>query len=118
MTHADLQAAIEGAWSESESITPATAGRVREAVEAAVAGLDAGRLRVAEPDGGSWVVNEWLKKAVLLSFRLGDSQTIPGGPGGSSWWDKVPSKLAGWGEEQFGAAGFRSVLRTAPANWG
>jgi 2,3,4,5-tetrahydropyridine-2-carboxylate N-succinyltransferase len=113
MTADSLQGTIEAAWEAREEITPETAGEVREAVEAALGGLDAGEFRVAEPraasDGG-WHVNQWLKKAVLLSFRLNDMTTIPGGPGeATTWWDKVPSKFAGWGENQFRSAGFRAV---------
>ncbi len=85
-------------------------GAVREAVEAALDLLDSGKARVAEKSGnGDWVVNQWLKKAVLLSFRLNDMAPITGGPGGAPWWDKVPSKFAGWGEAEFRAAGFRAV---------
>jgi 2,3,4,5-tetrahydropyridine-2-carboxylate N-succinyltransferase len=82
---------------------------VREAVDAALELLDAGKLRVAEKRGGAWAVHQWLKKAVLLSFRLNDMAAIAGGPGGASWWDKVPSKFDGWGENRFRAAGFRAV---------
>jgi len=87
-----------------------TQGAVREAVETALAGLDDGRYRVATRDaGGTWQVNQWLKKAVLLSFRLNDMEVIEGGAGGATWWDKVPSKFAGWGENRFRDAGFRAV---------
>jgi 2,3,4,5-tetrahydropyridine-2,6-dicarboxylate N-succinyltransferase len=83
---------------------------VREAVEQALELLDSGGARVAAPaEGGGWTVNQWLKKAVLLSFRLTDMEPIPGGPGGTTWWDKVPSKFAGWGENRFRDAGFRAV---------
>jgi 2,3,4,5-tetrahydropyridine-2-carboxylate N-succinyltransferase len=82
---------------------------VREAVDAALAALDAGKARVAEKGAGGWTVNQWLKKAVLLSFRLNDSAPMPGGPGGSTWYDKVPSKFEGWGDNAFRAAGFRAV---------
>ncbi|ATE63360.1 2,3,4,5-tetrahydropyridine-2,6-dicarboxylate N-succinyltransferase [Rhizorhabdus dicambivorans] len=110
----DLQTIIEKAWEERDGITFSTKGEVRDAVEAALLALDSGERRVAEKgpaqDGKStWTVNQWLKKAVLLSFRLNDMELIPGGPGGASWWDKVPSKFAGWGEAQFRAAGFRAV---------
>jgi len=109
----DLQATIEQAWDERDGIGFATKGAVRDAVETALAMLDSGERRVAEKaapqDGKSvWTVNQWLKKAVLLSFRLNDMALIPG-PGGASWWDKVPSKFAGWGESEFRAAGFRAV---------
>jgi 2,3,4,5-tetrahydropyridine-2-carboxylate N-succinyltransferase len=110
MTANSLQSAIEAAWVAREDITPETVGEVRDAVEAALAGLDAGEFRVAEPTPEGWHVNQWLKKAVLLSFRLNDMTTIPGGPGAATtWWDKVPSKFAGWGESQFRSAGFRAV---------
>ncbi len=106
----DLIAPIEAGWADRASITPDTDGAVRAAVEAALAGLDNGTLRVAEPDGaGGWRVNQWLKQAVLLSFRLSGNALIPGGPGGAKWWDKVPSKFDGWGEARFAAAGFRAV---------
>jgi len=107
-----LQATIEAAWDARDTIGFSTTGAVREAVEQALALLDSGATRVAEPgaDGGpnGWVVNQWLKKAVLLSFRLNDNAIMPG-PGGSNWWDKVPSKFAGWDEAQFRAGGFRAV---------
>ncbi|MEJ1967501.1 MAG: 2,3,4,5-tetrahydropyridine-2,6-dicarboxylate N-succinyltransferase [Rhizomicrobium sp.] len=82
---------------------------MREAVETALDELDAGRLRVAEKLGGEWVVHQWLKKAVLLSFRLNAMKLIAGAPGDASWWDKVDSKFAGWTETRFRAAGFRAV---------
>ena len=108
MTEA-LERRIDEAWERRESIGAADA-EVREAVEAAIGLLDSGEARVAEKGAdGAWRVNQWLKKAVLLSFRLSPMEAIPGGPGGASWWDKVPSKFAGWGGEQFGAAGFRAV---------
>jgi 2,3,4,5-tetrahydropyridine-2-carboxylate N-succinyltransferase len=105
-----IEETINAAWDARDTISAATAGAVRSAVAAALAGLDAGELRVAQPDGaGGWVTNQWLKKAVLLSFRLNPNVAISGGPGGSLWWDKVPSKFAGWDDARFGAAGFRSV---------
>jgi 2,3,4,5-tetrahydropyridine-2,6-dicarboxylate N-succinyltransferase len=100
---------IDAAWEERDRIDTATGSEVRTAVEAALAGLDAGELRVAEKGADGWRVNQWLKKAVLLSFRLNPMEVIPGGPGGGAWWDKVPSKFAGWGAQQFAAAGFRAV---------
>jgi 2,3,4,5-tetrahydropyridine-2-carboxylate N-succinyltransferase len=106
---ADLQQTIEAAWEARDTINTSTTGTVREAVDAALDLLDAGTARVAEKKGGEWTVNQWLKKAVLLSFRLNDMTEIPGGPGGAPWWDKVPSKLAGWGDNRFRAAGFRAV---------
>ena len=107
--HAELAAIIEDAWERRADITSATKGNVREAVETAIRLLDDGKARVAEPEGGRWVVKQWLKKAVLLSFRLNDMAIIPGGPGGAVWWDKVPSKFAEWGDNSFAAAGFRAV---------
>jgi 2,3,4,5-tetrahydropyridine-2-carboxylate N-succinyltransferase len=105
-----IEAIINDAWEARDSVSTATAGAVRSAVDAAIAGLDAGELRVAEPDGaGGWRTNQWLKKAVLLSFRLNPNARISGGPGGSDWWDKVPSKFGGWDDARFAAAGFRSV---------
>jgi 2,3,4,5-tetrahydropyridine-2,6-dicarboxylate N-succinyltransferase len=104
-----LQATIETAWDTRDTISPTTMGEVRDAVETALGLLDSGEARVAEPTATGWQVNQWLKKAVLLSFRLNDMAMIPGGPGGSHWWDKVPSKFDGWGENHFRAAGFRAV---------
>ncbi|MGB0570715.1 MAG: 2,3,4,5-tetrahydropyridine-2,6-dicarboxylate N-succinyltransferase [Alphaproteobacteria bacterium] len=110
MSTSDLQAAIETAWDNRESLTPAAKGADRDAVETALAELDSGAARVAEKIDGAWQVNEWLKKAVLLSFRLNDMEMISGGPGdGTAWWDKVPSKFASWGASEFEAAGFRAV---------
>ena len=106
---ADLQAVIERAWDERETIGTDTAGDVCQAVDAAIAALDSGNLRIAEKQGSAWIVHQWLKKAVLLSFRLNPMQAIPGGPGAAHWWDKVPSKFGGWGEKEFLAAGFRAV---------
>ncbi|CAO4171159.1 2,3,4,5-tetrahydropyridine-2,6-dicarboxylate N-succinyltransferase [Methylorubrum populi] len=108
-SHADLEKTIEAAWEERAGISTATSGAVREAVDEALSLLDSGRARVAEKVGEAWQVNQWLKKAVLLSFRLNDMVPIEGGPGSSPWWDKVPSKFAGWGETEFRAAGFRAV---------
>jgi 2,3,4,5-tetrahydropyridine-2-carboxylate N-succinyltransferase len=106
---ADLAAAIEAAFEARDSVTPASKD-VRELVEAALELLDSGKARVAEPDGhGGWQVNQWLKKAVLLSFRLNDNEVVPGGSGGAPAYDKVPSKFAGWGENRFREAGFRVV---------
>ena len=105
---AALEAAIDAAWDARDTINQATAGDVRDAVDAALALLDSGARRVAEKIDGSWTVNQWLKKAVLLSFRLNDNAVIPG-PGGANWYDKVPSKFADWGENRFREAGFRAV---------
>jgi 2,3,4,5-tetrahydropyridine-2-carboxylate N-succinyltransferase len=114
MTDADLAAAIDDAWEARDRIGPATRGAARDAVETALDGLDEGRLRVAEKADGGWRVHQWLKKAVLLSFRLNDMVEIPGGPtdperGAARWWDKVPSKFAGWSANRFRDAGFRAV---------
>jgi 2,3,4,5-tetrahydropyridine-2-carboxylate N-succinyltransferase len=107
---AELAATIETGFERRDEVTSATGGELREAVEQALAGLDAGRWRVAEKTAdGSWRVNEWLKKAVLLSFRLYDMEPIPGGPGHATWWDKVPSKFEGWDEVRWQEAGFRAV---------
>jgi 2,3,4,5-tetrahydropyridine-2-carboxylate N-succinyltransferase len=105
-----LKGIIEGAWEARGTVTLETAGEIRDAVNAALAGLDDGSYRVAEKGPDGWVVHQWLKMAVLLSFRLNDMVPIPGGPGeNTTWWDKVPSKFAGWGENRFRAAGFRAV---------
>lgn len=111
MTTSDLQSTIEKAWEDRDSINAGTKGSVREAVDAALELMDTGRARVAERSGGNgeWRVNQWLKQAVLLSFRLNDMAPIAGGPGAATWWDKVPSKFDGWGAEQFRTAGFRAV---------
>jgi len=110
MFTADLQRAVEAAWDGREHISPATDGETREAIEATLDLLDGGTVRVAVPVDAGWQVNEWLKKAVLLSFRLNDMTEIPGGPGGNTqWWDKVPSKFADWGANRFRDAGFRAV---------
>ncbi|MGE5511650.1 MAG: 2,3,4,5-tetrahydropyridine-2,6-dicarboxylate N-succinyltransferase [Bacteroidota bacterium] len=109
MSNASLKSAIEAAWEKREGLNFQTKGEVRDAVDSALELLDKGEARVAEKTGGGWVVNQWLKQAVLLSFRLNDMTTIGGGPGGSSWWDKVPSKFDGWGDNRFRAAGFRAV---------
>ena len=105
-----LQTTIDAAWEARDGISLETRGEVREAVETALAGLDAGERRVAEKTASGWQVNQWLKKAVLLSFRLNDMTEIAGAPGqNSNWWDKVPSKFEGWGAARFRAAGFRAV---------
>ncbi|MGC9958118.1 2,3,4,5-tetrahydropyridine-2,6-dicarboxylate N-succinyltransferase, partial [Roseiarcus sp.] len=114
MTDVRLQTLIEKAFEERAKITAATKGDVRDAVEAALDLLDRGKARVAEKLPGatgpnSWKVNQWLKKAVLLSFRLNDNALVHGGPGEATWWDKVPSKFEGWGENRFKDAGFRAV---------
>jgi len=115
MTMTDLEQTIDAAWDDRDNVNFNTAGAVRDAVIDALDLLDSGKARVAEQRGvGDWVVNQWLKKAVLLSFRLQDMVTIPGGGdfpgiGQSVWWDKVPSKFSGWDEQRFRDAGFRAV---------
>jgi 2,3,4,5-tetrahydropyridine-2-carboxylate N-succinyltransferase len=114
MTDVRLQTQIEKAFEDRATITAATRGHARDAVEEALDLLDRGKARVAEKLPGasgpnSWKVNQWLKKAVLLSFRLNDNVIIEGGPGQATWWDKVPSKMEGWGENRFKDAGFRAV---------
>lgn len=114
MSYADLERAIEAAWDDRDAISATTKGAVRDAVESALDALDSGAVRVAEKKAGEWVVNEWCKKAVLLSFRLHNSAPMPGGAvdperGRSAWYDKVPLKTSGWGREEFSAAAFRSV---------
>jgi 2,3,4,5-tetrahydropyridine-2,6-dicarboxylate N-succinyltransferase len=114
MTHADLARTIDEAFERREEVGFATTGPVREAVEAALDLLDRGEARVAERGAdrganGDWRVNQWLKKAVLLSFRLNDMAVIAGGPGHAVWWDKVPSKFDHWDEARFRSAGFRAV---------
>ncbi|MCH8862888.1 MAG: 2,3,4,5-tetrahydropyridine-2,6-dicarboxylate N-succinyltransferase [Proteobacteria bacterium] len=114
MDKAKLQQIIDEAWEGRDGLGPETTGAVRDAVKEALARLDSGALRVAEKQDGQWRVNEWLKKAVLLSFLLNDAELIEGGPGGSawpgaSWYDKVPLKFAGWNKDDFDRAGFRVV---------
>lgn len=105
-----LQATIETAFENRDTVSIDTKGEVRDAVTQSLAMLDEGKARVAERGAdGVWQVNQWLKKAVLLSFRLNDMEVMTAGPDGATWWDKVPSKFAGWGENQFRAAGFRAV---------
>ncbi|MGI9414180.1 MAG: 2,3,4,5-tetrahydropyridine-2,6-dicarboxylate N-succinyltransferase, partial [Hyphomicrobiales bacterium] len=109
MTTSTLAATIDAAFDNRNDVSPQTTGEVRDAVDEALNLLDRGEVRVAEKQGEDWTVNQWLKKAVLLSFRLNDMDVIPGGPGEASWWDKVPSKFDGWGENRFRDAGFRAV---------
>ena len=110
MSNAALEIAIEAAWEARDTITTATKGEIRDAIDETMNALDSGKLRVAEKqDDGSWHVNQWAKKAVLLSFRLNDMEAINGGNGDTTWWDKVPSKFAGWGETEWKDAGFRAV---------
>jgi 2,3,4,5-tetrahydropyridine-2,6-dicarboxylate N-succinyltransferase len=100
---------IDEAWEARDKVNLKTKGNIRKAVEFALGELDAGRLRVASKETGEWVTHQWLKKAVLLSFRLNDMEMIGGGPGKSKWWDKVPSKFEGWTAKKFREAGFRAV---------
>lgn len=109
MSKEALQSVIDRAWEARDQVSTATRGEVRDAVDAALDGLDRGLYRVAEKGAGGWVVNQWLKKAVLLSFRLADNEIITGGPGPATWFDKVPSKFAGWDAKRFREAGFRAV---------
>src|SRR5687768_15711244 len=102
MSHDQLAAAINNAFEARSEVNFGTKGEVRDAVETALGLLGSGQARVAEKQAdGTWAVNQWLKKAVLLSFRLNDNQLISGAPGGSSYWDKVPTKFEGWGEAEF-----------------
>jgi len=110
MSNAELAKTIDDAFDARDGISPATKGPVREAVEAALELLDRGQARVAERGAnGHWQVNQWLKKAVLLSFRLNDMTVVGNGPGHAVWWDKVASKFDGWNEARFREAGFRAV---------
>ena len=113
---ANLEPVIEAAWDARDAVTLTTKGEVRDAVEAVLEALDKGQLRVAEkrgpnPGGSDWHVNQWAKKAVLLSFRLNDMAVIPGGNGAATWWDKVPSKFDGWGK----ASGVPQASAPCPA---
>ncbi|HEY0422499.1 MAG TPA: 2,3,4,5-tetrahydropyridine-2,6-dicarboxylate N-succinyltransferase, partial [Rhodopila sp.] len=108
MSHDALQQPIEDLWEQRETLSSSTKGAARDAVEAALDALDSGQARVAEKGASGWQVNQWLKKAVLMSFRLTDSTPMEG-PGGAPVWDKVPMKFAGWGENRFKEAGFRAV---------
>ncbi|MBO1905566.1 2,3,4,5-tetrahydropyridine-2,6-dicarboxylate N-succinyltransferase [Microvirga sp. 3-52] len=109
MSATDLARTIDAAWEDRANVSPSTTGAVREAVNEAMHLLDSGKARVAEKTGDAWQVHQWLKKAVLLSFRLNDMGIIKGGPGNAVWWDKVPSKFDNWSETEFKAAGFRAV---------
>ena len=109
MSHADLAKTIDDAFEARADINVHTQGAVREAVAEALRLLDSGAARVAEKVDGAWQVNQWLKKAVLLSFRLNDNKLVEGAPGGSHYWDKVPTKFEGWSENRFREAGFRAV---------
>jgi 2,3,4,5-tetrahydropyridine-2,6-dicarboxylate N-succinyltransferase len=106
---ADLQRVIEAAWDARDTLDTKERGEVHVAVDEALRLLDTGQARVAEKGADGWTVNQWLKKAVLLSFRLNPMAAISGGPDGAPWWDKVPSKFQGWGDDEFEQAGFRAV---------
>ena len=105
----DVEQVIDAAWEDRDSLGPQTSGDVRDAVNSAIDALDRGEVRIAEKIDGDWTVHQWLKKAVLLSFRLNPMEAISGGPGGATWWDKVPSKFHGWDDSNFQEAGFRAV---------
>ena len=115
MNFENIKSVIERVFDNNEDVNPNTSGEVRDAIELALKNLDSGKLRVAEPIGNSqWKVNQWLKKAVLLSFKINDMDVISGGPKSlnnnpSNWWDKIPSKFSGWDKNEFKAAGFRAV---------
>jgi 2,3,4,5-tetrahydropyridine-2-carboxylate N-succinyltransferase len=109
MSWTNLQATIDQAWDARDTISPATTGPARKAIEETLAALDCGEFKVAEKTGGEWHTHQWIKKAVLLSFRLNPMEPIPGGPGGAHWYDKVPSKFAKWTDADFARAGFRAV---------
>ncbi|WP_374271724.1 2,3,4,5-tetrahydropyridine-2,6-dicarboxylate N-succinyltransferase [Paenirhodobacter enshiensis] len=110
MSNAALEAAIEAAWEIRDTLTPASKGEARDAIEATLEALDKGDLRVAEKQAdGAWHVNQWAKKAVILGFRLKDMEPMTGGPQDSTWWDKVDTKFKGWGANQWRSAGFRAV---------
>jgi 2,3,4,5-tetrahydropyridine-2-carboxylate N-succinyltransferase len=109
MTHDHLKSFIESAYEHAGDISPKTKGVVRDAVEETLELLDKGEARVAEKIDGQWVVHQWLKKAILLSFRLNDPQKVDGGPEGGAWFDKVPTKFAHWKAKDFKEAGFRVV---------
>ena len=106
---ADIETIVNAAWEVREEITPSTVGDQKEAVQTSLELLDSGQLRVAEKTKEGWIVNQWVKKAVLLSFRLNDMTTIDNSPGNGFWWDKVPSKFSGWTNKEFETAGFRAV---------
>ena len=105
----DLKNSIENIWENKENISPSTKGKERDAIEKCLDLLDSGEARVSEKINNNWVVNEWLKKAVLLSFRLWPMDLIAGGPGNGNWWDKVPSKFSKWNAKDFQDSNFRTV---------
>lgn len=110
MNTADLSKIIDEAWEDRVSLSPDSKGEQRDAIEAAIIALDSGELRVASKAGnGDWEVHQWLKKAVLLGFRIHANKIMNGGPANGNWWDKVPSKFEGWDADEFSKAGFRAV---------
>ena len=110
MSAAQLEPIINAAWEDRASLSPQTKGETRDAIRESILALDSGKMRVASPsESGEWTVHQWLKKAVLLGFRIRDNRIISGGPNRSEWWDKVPTKFEGWGSDEFSAAGFRAV---------
>ena len=109
MSWVTLQAAIDEAWEGRDALSPTTQGAARKAVDEVLAALDCGDFRVAEKSNGQWHTHQWIKKAVLLSFRMTPMAPIAGGPGGAPWYDKVPSKFVNWSAEAFARAGFRAV---------
>jgi len=110
MPSSELSNIIDAAWEDRASLSPDTKGERRDAIESAIMSLDSGERRVASRDGnGDWEVHQWLKKAVLMGFRIHANKIMSGGPASGNWWDKVPSKFEGWGEAEFSAAGFRAV---------
>jgi 2,3,4,5-tetrahydropyridine-2-carboxylate N-succinyltransferase len=109
MTEDELERTIDKAWESRDTVSPSTRGMIRVAVDETLDALDHGSLRVAEKIGGEWHTHQWIKKAVLLSFRLHAMAPIEGGPGGATWYDKVPSKFEGWSNDEFSRAGFRAV---------
>lgn len=109
MSWTSLEATVNAAWEDREAVSPATQGDVRHAIIETLKALDCGEFRVSEKSGGVWHTHQWIKKAVLLSFRLNPMERIPGGPGDGCWWDKVPSKFAGWTDTDYSRAGFRAV---------
>jgi 2,3,4,5-tetrahydropyridine-2-carboxylate N-succinyltransferase len=104
-----VRSAIEQAWDQRDTLDAAAKASIRGEVDWTIAALDSGDLRVAEKQSGEWVVNQWVKKAVVLSFAINDMELVEGGPGGGTWWDKVPSKFAGWTDREFLGSGFRAV---------
>jgi 2,3,4,5-tetrahydropyridine-2-carboxylate N-succinyltransferase len=109
MTEDELRLTIDTAWEKRDGVSPSTRGPVRAAVDETLDTLDRGVMRVAEKVGGEWHTHQWIKKAVLLSFRLNAMAPISGGPDGATWYDKVPSKFVGWSADEFARAGFRAV---------